>query len=327
MISFIQCRELANNNLAILPSDVFRNSVALKYVTCTACLDCDCLSASTYQWITNIVIDKKGYEFTCRNGVVLPNTVVNCSDDGSRLAVTSIENDSSCNCKDSITIQLSSMDSDITDNEINKTINDGIDFIPTVHGEMAKKYNNIPPKSHMNIIDNAIDVIKSINFNGQMNKEYNNIPPKSHMNIIDNAIDVIKSINFNGQMNKEYDSIPPKSHITLSSFSNIPYFHHIMTDIADNDINKTSNDGIDFIPTVYGEMAKKYNNIPPKSHMNIIDNGIDVIKSINFNGQMNKEYNNIPPKSHMNTIDNGIDVLKTINYNEQMNKEYDSIPP
>lgn len=37
----------------------------------------------------------------------------------------------------------------MTDTEINKTIDDGIDFIPTLYGEMAKKYNNIPPKSHM----------------------------------------------------------------------------------------------------------------------------------------------------------------------------------
>ncbi|CAG2255538.1 unnamed protein product [Mytilus edulis] len=241
--------DLAYNNLAILPGDVFRNSVALEYVMCTTCLDCDCLSASTYQWIKHIVIDNNVYEFTCHNGVVLPNTVFNCSDDGSRLAVTSIENGSSCNCKDSITKQLSSMDvtiettpaiestkldssytytagiisgmvasltliitytalkriihtmsrikhSDITDNEINKTINDGFDFIPTVYGEMAKKYNNIPPKSHINTIDNGIDVLKTLNYNEQMNKEY--------------------------------DNIPPKSHITLSSFSNMSNVHHTM---------------------------------------------------------------------------------------------------
>ncbi|VDI58603.1 Hypothetical predicted protein [Mytilus galloprovincialis] len=86
--------------------------------------------------------------------------------------------------------------SDITDNEINKTINNGFDFIPTIYGEMAKKYNNIPPKSHMNTINDGIDVIKTLNYNGEMNKEYNNIPPKSH--------------------------------ITLSSFRYIPYFNQTM---------------------------------------------------------------------------------------------------
>ncbi|CAG2233337.1 unnamed protein product [Mytilus edulis] len=37
----------------------------------------------------------------------------------------------------------------MTDTENNKTINDGIDFITTIDGEMATKYNNIPPQSHM----------------------------------------------------------------------------------------------------------------------------------------------------------------------------------
>ncbi|CAG2242629.1 unnamed protein product [Mytilus edulis] len=134
--------------------------------------------------LTVVVTDLGRYSFTCRNGVALPNTVVNCSDDGSRLAVTRIHNESSCNCKESISMKSSPMDltiettramestihttsgmesttettramesnidkSDMTDTEINKTIDDGIDFITTIDGETSKTYNNIPPESHI----------------------------------------------------------------------------------------------------------------------------------------------------------------------------------
>ncbi|CAG2215033.1 unnamed protein product [Mytilus edulis] len=107
--------------------------------------------------------------------------------------------------------------SDLTEIEHNISSNDGIDVIRALNcnGHIDKEYNNIPPKSHMNPSNDGIGVITALNCNGQMNNEYNNIPPK-------------RALNCNGQMDKEYNNIPPKSHMTLSSFSNIPYTHHLM---------------------------------------------------------------------------------------------------
>ncbi|CAG2215038.1 unnamed protein product [Mytilus edulis] len=237
-----------------------------------------------------MVTDLFLYEFSCRNGVSLPNTVVNCSDDGLRLAVTIMPNESSCNCQKSITMKSSSTDlttiatrstessstdlttiatrstessstdlttiatrstesssmdlttiatrsmestidtSDLTDTEHHFSSNDGIDVIRALNcnGQIVKEYNNIPPKSHVNPSNDGIGVIRAFNCNGQMNNEYNNIPPKSHMNTSNDGMYVIRALNCNGQMDKEYNNIPPKSHMTLSSFSNIPYTHHLM---------------------------------------------------------------------------------------------------
>ncbi|CAC5400794.1 unnamed protein product [Mytilus coruscus] len=152
-------RVLSNNKITSVPGGVLENSSALTYIYCKECFDCDCLSASTYQWITIIVKGLEEYEFTCRNGVALPNTVVNCSELDS--AYTNIAGIISGMVASLTLITIFTAlrrfsntmsrinDSDMTDTEVNKTINDGIDFIPTIDGEMAKKYNNIPPNNHM----------------------------------------------------------------------------------------------------------------------------------------------------------------------------------
>lgn len=77
-------------------------------------------------------------------------------------------------------------------------------------------------------------------FDGQMEKKYNNIPPTSHMDTIYNVIDFSNKLNCNEQMDKEdYNNILPMSHITSSSFGNIPYTHHIMV-LERNQTNEKS---------------------------------------------------------------------------------------
>ncbi|VDI44187.1 Hypothetical predicted protein [Mytilus galloprovincialis] len=62
---------------------------------------------------------------------------------------------------------------------------------------------------------------------------------------------------------------------------------HEKSDLADTEHNNTINDGYNFINTIFfdEQMDKKYNNIPPISHMNTIYAGIDVINRINCNGR------------------------------------------
>ncbi|CAG2249865.1 unnamed protein product [Mytilus edulis] len=216
---------ITGNPIDIIEIHVFDNHNNIKdlFVDCSNCFDCDRLSISTCKWITKRVTDLRSYSFTCRNGVNLPNTVLNCSDDESSLAVTRIQNETSCNCNESSSIKSSSLEittdthpamestidkvqhttktkANLTDTEHNSTINDGIDVIKTINynGQMDKKYYNIPPKSHMNTLYNGIDVSKNLNCNKQMDKEgYNNIPPECHMNRINGDIDVIKTLKCN----------------------------------------------------------------------------------------------------------------------------------
>ncbi|XP_071177299.1 uncharacterized protein [Mytilus edulis] len=90
------------------------------------------------------------------------------------------------------------------------------------------------------------------------------------------------------------------------------------SDLTDTEHNSIINDGIDFIKTINynGQMDKKYYNIPPKSHMNTLYNSIDVSKKLNCNKQLDKEgYNNIPPECHMNIVNDDIDEIKTLKCN------------
>ncbi|CAG2254838.1 unnamed protein product [Mytilus edulis] len=154
------------------------------------------------------------YRFTCRNGVALPSTVVNCSDDGLHLAVKNTQNESSCNCKESKTMKSFSTDfttetmppmkstnknsqrktTGLTETEHNNTINDGIDLIEILNwnGNMDKKYNNILPKSHMHTINGGFGFTKTLRCNGKLNKKYKNIPPESHMHTLNGGFDFIK---------------------------------------------------------------------------------------------------------------------------------------
>ncbi|XP_063448312.1 carboxypeptidase N subunit 2-like [Mytilus trossulus] len=102
---------LSNNNITSVPDGVLENNRTLTNIYCKECFDCDCLYASTYQWITTIVKDLQAYELTCRNGEALPDTIVKCTDDGSHLAVDIIENETLCYCKNSTSMKESSMDS------------------------------------------------------------------------------------------------------------------------------------------------------------------------------------------------------------------------
>ncbi|VDH98481.1 Hypothetical predicted protein [Mytilus galloprovincialis] len=109
---FFHLRLITGNPIDNVDTHLFdnHNDIGNLIVFCSKCFDCDCLSVSTYEWITKRVTDLLFYEFSCRNGVSLPNTVVNCSDDGLRLAVTIMPNESSCNCQNSITMKSFSTD-------------------------------------------------------------------------------------------------------------------------------------------------------------------------------------------------------------------------
>ncbi|CAC5400801.1 unnamed protein product [Mytilus coruscus] len=176
--------------------------------------------------------------------------------DGSRLAVTRIENETLCNCKDSITMKSSSMDLTIeTTRAMESTIEKvrqldssytytagiisgmvaSITLLTTfialrriINTMSRTKHSDITDTEISNTINDGVELIKTLNWDGQMDKKYNNIPPKSHMNTIYGGIGFIKSLNCNGQMNKENNNIPPKSHMTLSSLSIISYSHHIL---------------------------------------------------------------------------------------------------
>ncbi|CAG2256733.1 unnamed protein product [Mytilus edulis] len=89
--------------------------------------------------------------------------------------------------------------------------------------------SDLTDTEHKNTINDGYNFIKTIFFDGQMDRKYNNIPPESHMKTIYNLIDFRNKRNCNEQMDKErYKNIPPKSHMTLLSLGNIPYTHQIM---------------------------------------------------------------------------------------------------
>ncbi|CAG2209534.1 unnamed protein product [Mytilus edulis] len=169
----LEILNLAQNMFTNVSDELFANNKQLRYVDCSNCFDCDCLSISTYKWITKRVTDLQRYNFTCRNGVTLPNTVVNCSGDSSYTSTALVIG----GMASSITLISAFMvlrkfidttsrikQSRMTDTEHNNVISEGIDFIKTLdrNGQMGKKYYNIPPKCHINMIHDGIDFIKKL---------------------------------------------------------------------------------------------------------------------------------------------------------------------
>ncbi|VDI48510.1 Hypothetical predicted protein [Mytilus galloprovincialis] len=242
------------------------------------------------------VTDLGRYAFTCRNGVALPNTVVNCSDDGLRLEVRKIHNESSCNCKDSmksfstdsLTETTMTMASTIEmESTIETTNHSSYTYVAVLISGMVTSIMLITALRALRMFIDTTNRIKHVTINFlYKTRIYLHVyihfePPEKRLKP-NNCYRALQS----STKTKDWATQPQ----TKSE-----------SDLTDTEQNSTISDGIRLINTLYcnGQMDKQYSNIPPKSHMNIINDGVDFIKTQKCNEKMNKEYSNIPPNSHM----------------------------
>ncbi|VDI44188.1 Hypothetical predicted protein [Mytilus galloprovincialis] len=198
---FLNCRYITGNPIDIIEIHVFDNNNNIRdlQVFCKECFDCDCLSVTTFEWITKMAIESERYEFTCRNGATLPNTVVNCSDDGLRLAVSRIQNESSCNCNEPISMKYSSLD---LTTETNPAMESTIDNVQ--HKTKTKALILSGIAASITLITAFIVLKKFIATTSRIKNS--DLTDTEHNNTINDGYNFIKTIFFDGQEIQQHPS-------------------------------------------------------------------------------------------------------------------------